>query len=114
MAKLREAPRELANPINGRESSKSESIDHPAPVLVDSKKAAAAGSMSVSWWEARVAEGVAPAPAFRGHRCTRWRWSDVVAFWERLADLGSDPLVQAATMAKARNASRVAHPKKDR
>jgi predicted DNA-binding transcriptional regulator AlpA len=53
--------------------------------LVDASTCAAVGSMSVSWWWEEVRTGRAPAPAVRAPRCTRWRISDVRAFWEAFA-----------------------------
>ncbi len=53
-----------------------------AVALVDARTAAAAGSMSVSWWHEAVAAGRAPFPVIRAPRCTRWRLADVRAFWQ--------------------------------
>lgn len=52
-----------------------------AVALIDAKTAAAAGSVSLSWWHQAVADGIAPQPARRGNRCTRWRLADVARFW---------------------------------
>lgn len=41
------------------------------------------GSVGRSWWYEKVKSGAAPAPAFRGPRCTRWLRSEVVSFWEK-------------------------------
>ena len=56
--------------------------------LIDAKTAAAAGSMGVSWWHEKVATGVAPPPAFRAPRCTRWLVVDVIEFWREFARTG--------------------------
>jgi hypothetical protein len=39
--------------------------------------AAAAAALSISQWHELVRSGEAPQPAFRSHRCTRWRLTDV-------------------------------------
>lgn len=70
--------------------------------LVDGKTAATAGFMSLSWWNERVAEGVAPQPVFRATRCTRWRLADVVAFWR---DFRPDDIASAACLKQAVAAS---------
>lgn len=49
--------------------------------LIDAPTCAAAGSVCVSWWHEKVAAGIAPEPAFRAPRCTRWRAVEVAAFW---------------------------------
>ena len=36
-----------------------------------------------------VAAGRAPQPAMRAPRCTRWRWSDIQTWLERLAAGGA-------------------------
>jgi predicted DNA-binding transcriptional regulator AlpA len=73
--------------------------------LVDARTAAAVGGMSVSWWSDLVAVGKAPQPAIRSPRFTRWRMSDVRAFWAELAD-GSKH--DAKVIERATKASRVA------
>lgn len=45
--------------------------------FVDAPTCAAAAGLSISSWHDLVREGVAPAPAFRAPRCTRWRIADV-------------------------------------
>lgn len=90
---------------------------HPLPVnladvaLIDASTCAAAGAMSVSWWRGEVAAGRAPKPAIRAPRCTRWRLSDVRAFWAAFAEqgaTGSDKLMaitkKASAAAKAKRA----------
>lgn len=54
-------------------------------VLIDGRTAAATGGMSESQWRELVARGVAPAPAVRLPRFSRWRATDVRQFLERLA-----------------------------
>lgn len=75
--------------------------------LIDAKTASAAGAMSVSWWHEKVATGVAPQPAFRGPRCTRWRLSDVTKFWREYADRTASPGADRV-MAQAKRASAAA------
>ena len=58
--------------------------DLAAASLIDAKTCAAIGSMGMSWWFAAVRDGRAPAPAFRAVRATRWRRSEVLAFWQSL------------------------------
>ena len=88
--------------------------DHLEEVkLIDVKAAAAAGSMSVSWWHERVAAGDAPQPVHRAPRCTRWRLTDVREFWLKFAEEGASD-TEAATVAavKAKKASAAARAKR--
>ena len=81
--------------------------------LIDAPTCAAAGGMSVSWWHDEVREGRAPAPAVRQPRCTRWRMSDVVAFWQAFATKGAaDTRAAALVTAKAKKASAAARVKR--
>lgn len=80
--------------------------------LIDARTAAAAGSMSVSWWHEAVAAGRAPAPVIRAPRCTRWRAVEVIGFWR---DFGSQPDgdgAAAAVKALATKASAAARSKR--
>jgi hypothetical protein len=81
--------------------------------LIDAPTCAAAGGMSVSWWHDEVRTGRAPPPAVRQPRCTRWRLSDVVAFWQAFASSG-EANTQAAEQvtAKAKKASAAARVKR--
>jgi predicted DNA-binding transcriptional regulator AlpA len=54
--------------------------------LIDAAACASAGGMGVSWWHARVAAGEAPKPAIQQARMTRWRLSEVRAFWSEYPD----------------------------
>lgn len=78
--------------------------------LIDGKTAAQAGSVSLSWWHERVAEGAAPQPVFRGSRFTRWRAVEVAAFWQnyRPAEDGRSIAAQAAKASAAALAVRKA------
>lgn len=76
--------------------------------LIDAKKAAATGSMSVSWWNNEVAEGRAPQPVVRAQRCTRWRAADVAAFWRDFAEQAVNVDAAARLKAQALKASRAA------
>lgn len=83
--------------------------------LIDAKTAAAVGASSVSWWHEQVAAGIAPLPAIREPRMTRWRLKDVAEFWrERAASAVHDNrVVEAARKGSAaaalkRQASKVA------
>lgn len=81
--------------------------------LIDATTCAAAGAMSLSWWHEAVRLGQAPAPAIRKPRCTRWRLSDVRAFWEAFAQQATDdPQAGAAVTAQAKRASCAAHAKR--
>jgi len=81
--------------------------------LIDAPTCAAAGGMSVSWWHDEVREGRAPAPAVRQPRCTRWRLSDVVAFWQAFATKGAaDTRAAEMVAAKAKKASAAARVKR--
>ena len=81
--------------------------------LIDAPTCAAAGGMSVSWWHDEVRAGRAPAPAVRQPRCTRWRLSDVVAFWQAFATKGeADTQAAAQVTAKAKKASAAAQVKR--
>lgn len=81
--------------------------------LIDAPTCAAVGGMSVSWWHDEVREGRAPAPAVRQPRCTRWRMSDVVAFWQAFATNGAaDTRAAELVTAKAKKASAAARVKR--
>lgn len=70
-------------------------------VLVDAETAAAVGGASESWWLARVRAGVAPQPAVRLPRFSRWRLAEVAEFWRALPEqtAGSTLTVEIATRA---------------
>lgn len=83
--------------------------------LIDAPTAAAAGSMSVSWWHAEVAAGRAPAPVIRRPRFTRWRVVEVAAFWSALAaGAQADTCAAAVVKARATKASAAARLKRCR
>lgn len=73
--------------------------------LIDAKKAAAVGSMSVSWWHGEVAAGRAPRPVIKQLRCVRWRLEEVKDFWARRAsrpdDIKAEQLAAQAKRASA-------------
>lgn len=79
--------------------------------LIDASAAAAAGSMSLSWWHAEVAAGRAPAPVIQRPRCTRWRLADVAAFWRDFGGQTGDGAA-AAVKAQAMKASAAAQAKR--
>jgi predicted DNA-binding transcriptional regulator AlpA len=79
--------------------------------LINAPTCAAAGGMSVSWWHEEVRNGRAPAPAVRQPRCTRWRLSDVVAFWQAFASKGTEEAAALVT-SKAKKASAAARVKR--
>ena len=54
--------------------------------LISAQTCAAAGDMSVSWWNEEVRSGRAPQPVMRGTRCTRWALASVVEFWRKRAE----------------------------
>lgn len=83
-----------------------------AVALVDARVCAAIGGASVSWWFGQVAAGVAPEPAIRQPRFTRWRLQEVVAFWERFAEPRSDETSQT-TIERAKRASSAAKRKRE-
>ncbi len=56
--------------------------------LTTAAQCAEAGAVSLSWWYEEVRAGRAPAPAFRGVRCTRWRVSEVADFWRSRSEGG--------------------------
>lgn len=58
--------------------------------LIDGPAAAAAASISISQFHELVRQGVAPQPAFRAPRCTRWRLADVRAWLVTLAQPNLD------------------------
>jgi predicted DNA-binding transcriptional regulator AlpA len=79
--------------------------------LIDAPTCAAAGDMSVSWWHDEVRTGRAPAPVIRESRCTRWRMSDVRAYWiERAAQV--DSKTAELLTARAKKASDAAQTKR--
>jgi len=81
--------------------------------LVSVRTCAAIGEMSDAWWLERVRNGEAPAPVIRQTRFTRWRLSEVRAFWIALADAGKADANSGKQMAAtAKKASDVAHAKR--
>ena len=81
--------------------------------LIDARTATAGGGMSVSWWHAQVASGVAPAPAIRRPRLTRWRLSDVTKFWRDFSTQDHDSeQIAARVRAHAAKASAAAQSKR--
>ena len=80
--------------------------------LIDGRAAGATGGMSLSWWQAEVAAGRAPAPAVRRSRCTRWRVADVREFWTRWTEQAQaecgDAVVERARKASMRAREAVA------
>jgi predicted DNA-binding transcriptional regulator AlpA len=72
--------------------------------LVTAKIAAAAGSVSLSWWYEKVASGEAPQPVIRGPRFTRWRLSDVLTFWGGCAERGTGTEIVQQVEARATKA----------
>jgi hypothetical protein len=80
--------------------------DLAAVALIDAPTCAAVGDMSVSWWHEAVRIGLAPAPAIRKPRCTRWRLQEVSAFWFNFAaDAAADPEARERVTAQAKKAS---------
>ena len=80
--------------------------------LIAAPACAAGGSMSVSWWHEEVRSGRAPAPVIKQPRCTRWKLSDVRAFWiSRAEPAMSDSRGAEVVMARARKASAAARAK---
>jgi predicted DNA-binding transcriptional regulator AlpA len=87
--------------------------DLAAVALIDASTCAAVGDMSVSWWHEEVRSGRAPAPAIRKSRCTRWRMSDVRAYWIESADrAAADTQTVALVKAYAKKASAAAAEKR--
>ena len=81
--------------------------------LIAADTCAAIGAMSVSWWHEEVRAGRAPHPAIRAPRCTRWRLSEVRAYWaDRAASAdakaGEALHTQAIKASKAAKAARIA------
>lgn len=87
--------------------------DLAAISLIDAKTCAAAGAMSVSWWHAEVAAGRAPKPVVQRPRCTRWRATDVAAYWRAFVDAASANAGAAeAATSRAAKASAAAQAKR--
>ena len=77
--------------------------------LIDAATAVSPGDMSLSWWHAQVAAGIAPAPVVRMPRCTRWRLSDVRAFWIAFAtNASADKQTATNVLTRATKASAAA------
>lgn len=87
--------------------------DLAAVALIDAPTAAAAGSMSVSWWHAEVAAGRAPKPVIQRPRCTRWRAAEVAAYWRTFATSAqADASAADAVKVRATKASAAAQAKR--
>jgi hypothetical protein len=56
--------------------------------LLDIKACCAPGAVGATWWRDAVAAGLAPVPAVKLPRCTRWRATEVHAFWAAFAASG--------------------------
>ena len=81
--------------------------------LVAAGTCAAVGDASENWWLERVRTGEAPPPAIRQTRFTRWRLSDVHAFWLALAETAAADVDSGKqTAAKAKKASDAANAKR--
>jgi hypothetical protein len=76
--------------------------------LIDARTCAQVGGMSLSWWHEAVRAGLAPAPAFRRPRCTRWHLGGVREFWQRFAEQGACSASEARTHTLAKKASAAA------
>lgn len=79
--------------------------------LIDDETCAAAASMSVSHWRDLVLRKIAPQPAVRQMRFTRWRLADVRQF---LIDYvaNADESAGAASLAKSAKALAAAQAKR--
>ena len=81
--------------------------------LIDAPTCAAVGKMSLSWWHDQVRVGRAPQPVIRKPRCTRWRLSDVRAFWlESAKQVQREAEAAPAVKAQAKKASAAAQAKR--
>lgn len=58
----------------------------PGSALVGIDAVVAVGPYAKTKFYSEMAAGRAPQPALREPRCTRWRWSDIRDWLERLAD----------------------------
>lgn len=76
--------------------------------LIDCKAAAASAAISVSKFHQMVAAGLAPQPAFRSPRCTRWRAASIRAWLIDLADQSGD----SRTVSIAKKASAASQAKR--
>lgn len=95
------------------EEARSNHTDLIEVALVDAKACAATGGMSLSWWHAEVAAGRAPQPVIRKPRCTRWRLSEVRAFWAKVAEDGrNDKEGAKKLLAATQKASQAARAKR--
>jgi len=89
---------------------------HTAPAaladvaLINVQAIAAAASISVSHFHDLVRQGLAPQPAFRSPRCTRWRLADARQWLQTFAQPSPD--VAAAVIDKAERASKAARAKR--
>jgi hypothetical protein len=75
--------------------------------LIDARTAAAVGGLTISWWHAKVAAGIAPRPAIQQPRFTRWRLADVRLFWQNIAEQ-ANPEATARLKAQANKAQAAA------
>lgn len=78
--------------------------------LINGRTAAAAASISVSHFHDLVRQGLAPQPAFRAPRCTRWRLADVRQWLLNFAQHSTD--AADAVIDKADRASKAARAKR--
>ena len=77
-----------------KKTSRTLPADLAGVALIDAATCAAVGAMSLSWWHEEVRAGRAPFPVIRKPRCTRWRMTDVSAYWRQVSS-GADANVSA-------------------
>lgn len=78
--------------------------------LITGRAAAAAASISISHFHELVRQGLAPQPAIRAPRCTRWRLADVRRWLVDFAQ--SSPEGEHEVLHKASRASKAAQAKR--
>lgn len=81
--------------------------------LIDANACAASGGMSISQWHNLVRDGVAPQPAVRATRFTRWRITDVRGFLVSLAER-EQPSGEQAVIDRAIKASAASKAKRQK
>ena len=110
------APHPIASTIAGPTHGTTSTAPLSAPsaladvALIGAQAIAAAASISVSHFHELVRQGVAPQPAFRAPRCTRWRLADVRSWLVSFAQ--PSPEAAVAVIDKAARASKAARAKR--
>ncbi len=98
-----------ASNLHSTESTAPAALSNVA--LITGNGAAAAASISISYFHDLVRQGLAPQPVIRAPRCNRWRLADVRHWLLNFAQ--PSPEAEKAVLGKAHRASNAARAKRN-